>query len=321
MASLDYTYAVARIRYREKFCLNDAFIAALAKAQDEKECIRLLTDKGWGEIGMSADEIITAQQKELSLLMKELLGNSDSFRVFFMENDFHNLKAAIKNSLYPTSGIIYLEPCTVDTRVIEKCITENDFSSLPKDMQSCAKNAFEALKETGDGQACDIIIDKALIEAQISEANKSAIPLFKKYANHNAAVANIKTAVRALMANKGKDFLEASLTECDAFEKSGLIAAAASKGVEGIVEYLSKTDYANVASALKESGALFEKECDNRLIRILKPLKMDYFTIEPVAAYYLARLNEIKTVRMLLTAKSNGLEEKYTAERLREMYV
>jgi V/A-type H+-transporting ATPase subunit C len=40
-----------------------------------------------------------------------------------------------------------------------------------------------------------------------------------------------------------------------------------------------------------------------------------------VVAYYLARKNEIKTVRMLLTAKANGLSEKSIRERIRRMYV
>ena len=320
MAKLDYTYAVARIRYREKFCLNDAFIASLASAGDEKECIRLLADKGWGEANMSADEIIANQRKELSSLMNELLGEGEHFKVFLMENDFHNLKAAIKNSLYPTTGVIYLQPGTVDVKLLEKCISDNDFSLLPENMVECAKRAFNTLKETGDGQACDIIIDKALIEAQLSTAKESGINLFIQYAEHNAAVANIKTAVRALMANKGKEFLKEALVQCETINKAELTEAS-EKGLDGIIAYLEKTDFALIASALKQSGALFEKECDNRLIRKLKPLKMDYFTIEPVAAYYLARLNEIKTVRMLLTAKINGLEEKYVAERLREMYV
>ena len=41
----------------------------------------------------------------------------------------------------------------------------------------------------------------------------------------------------------------------------------------------------------------------------------------PIIAYYLARQNEIKTVRIILTAKANGFSEEATRERVREMYV
>ena len=40
-----------------------------------------------------------------------------------------------------------------------------------------------------------------------------------------------------------------------------------------------------------------------------------------VVAYVLAKENEIKTVRIILTARLNGLEEEQIRERIREMYV
>ena len=43
--------------------------------------------------------------------------------------------------------------------------------------------------------------------------------------------------------------------------------------------------------------------------------------LEPLAAYILARRNEIKCVRMILTGKQNELADDMIRERLREMYV
>jgi V/A-type H+-transporting ATPase subunit C len=43
--------------------------------------------------------------------------------------------------------------------------------------------------------------------------------------------------------------------------------------------------------------------------------------ISPLAAYILARENEIKSVRILLSGKINDLPEDSIRERLREMYV
>jgi V/A-type H+-transporting ATPase subunit C len=45
------------------------------------------------------------------------------------------------------------------------------------------------------------------------------------------------------------------------------------------------------------------------------------FGIGPIAAYILARANEVKTVRIILAAKRNGLPEEMLRERVREMYV
>ena len=58
-----------------------------------------------------------------------------------------------------------------------------------------------------------------------------------------------------------------------------------------------------------------------QLIETIKPQKYNPFTAGPLVAYILAKENEIKTVRIILTARLNGLEEEQIRERIREMYV
>jgi len=72
---------------------------------------------------------------------------------------------------------------------------------------------------------------------------------------------------------------------------------------------------------LEHSLSAFERWCDNRLIREIRPQKYNPFTVSPLAAFLLARENEIKTVRILLLGKRNRLPEESIRERLREMYV
>ena len=45
------------------------------------------------------------------------------------------------------------------------------------------------------------------------------------------------------------------------------------------------------------------------MIETIKPQKYNPFTAGPLVAYVLAKENEIKTVRIILTARLNGLEE------------
>ena len=44
-------------------------------------------------------------------------------------------------------------------------------------------------------------------------------------------------------------------------------------------------------------------------------------TVSPLAAYVLARENEIKCVRVILSGKRNGLSEQSIREKVRETYV
>ena len=52
-----------------------------------------------------------------------------------------------------------------------------------------------------------------------------------------------------------------------------------------------------------------------------KPQKYETFSVGPLLAYLVARENEIKTVRIILTGKQNGFPEEAIRERVREMYV
>ncbi len=73
--------------------------------------------------------------------------------------------------------------------------------------------------------------------------------------------------------------------------------------------------------ALRESPSAFERYCDNKLMELIRPQKSNYFGIEPIAAYLLARENEIKTVRIILCGKRSGIDDGVIRERLRDMYV
>ena len=53
----------------------------------------------------------------------------------------------------------------------------------------------------------------------------------------------------------------------------------------------------------------------------MKPQKWEPFGIGAIVAYIIARQNEIKAVRMILSAKISGLSEQTIKERLRDMYV
>ena len=114
--------------------------------------------------------------------------------------------------------------------------------------------------------------------------------------------------------------MQRAMAPCDSLNVDGL-ARAALAGMDSIIEYLNGNGYAAGAEALKESPSAFERWCDNRIIQTIKPQKTNPFSLGPLVAYVIARENEIKTVRIILTCKQNGLSDDSIRERVREMYV
>ncbi|MCI5526778.1 MAG: V-type ATPase subunit [Oscillospiraceae bacterium] len=323
MAKPDYIYAVARIRAKELLCFGSPAMEQLMACKTYEECLRMLNEKGWGDgsAGQTPESLLDGERNKTWEQLRELVEDMSVFDVFLYANDYHNLKAAIKENYAPSHGAdIYSSNGTIDPAVFRQAADEHDFSVLPAGMRDAAEEAMSVLRETGDGQLCDIIIDKAALNAILQAGKASGDPLLAFYAEHTVATANIKTAVRCQKTGKSLDFIQRALAECDTLDVS-LLAQTAVESFEAIIEYLGRTCYSGAAEALTQSASAFERWCDNRLIEKIRPQKYETSTIGPLAAWLLARENEIKTVRILLSGKRNGLSDDAIRERLREMYV
>ncbi len=319
----DYTYAVARIRAKELQLLGKQELNALLACKDDQQCLRLLADKGWGkeEQAQSAEDLLQEEQKKIWLLMRELVDDVHVFDVFLVQSDFHNLKASVKaitRSMDPSG--IFLPYGTVPAQHIYESVGKRAYAELPHALQDCAKEAMTLLLQTGDGQLCDSVIDKACLQTVRALGMQAENEVLSLYAELTVAFADIKIAVRCCKTGKTPAFIQNSLAACETLNTQ-LLAKAASKSMEDLYAYLRFTDYAAAVEALKQSPAAFEKWCDDLLMHQLQTQKWEPFSIGPLAAYIVARETEIRAVRLILSAKRNGLDLQIVKERLRDMYV
>ncbi|WP_444658335.1 V-type ATPase subunit [Caproiciproducens sp. R2] len=323
MSDTQYAYAVARIRSKELSLLNAQALEQLLSAKDEEECLSLLHSRGWGDSESydSPEKMLKAEREKTWALLKELLDDLSDFSVFFCANDYHNLKAAIKAVYSGTDPQgIFQSGGTLETQTVLQAVRERDYSLLPEPMRAPAQEAFDALLHTGDGQLCDFILDRAALLAVKSAGEGSKNELMREYAEMTVAAADIKVAARACATGKPYSVILRALAPCDSVNIEEL-AQAAAQGGEKLYQYLRSTPYAQAEDALRESVSTFERWCDDRIMRAIRPQKYNPLTIGPLAAYFLARENEIRAVRIILSGKRNRLPEQSVRERLREMYV
>ena len=318
-----YTYAVARIRALEVSLFSNAVIEQLTACQSYEQCIQFLAERGWGDNDTSADaeRMLKREEEKIWQVMKELSIDMKKFDVLSYPKLFHNLKAAIKEVCTEDTGRdIYYEDAAVPGKEMLEIIREKDFGRLPGIMSSVAAEAYDTLLHTRDGQLCDIMIDRAALDAIYKAGMEAEDKIIRDYAESAVAVADIKIAVRSQKTAKTIEFMKRAMAECKSISVDQL-SRAALNGPEAIRDYLAGTEYAGGAEALAESPSAFERWCDNRIIQTISPQKYESFTIGPVVAYVLARQNEIKTVRIILSGKRSELPDDSIRERVREMYV
>ncbi|QAT50636.1 V-type ATP synthase subunit C [Caproiciproducens sp. NJN-50] len=318
----DYVYAVARIRSKELSLFGAQTLEQLMACKNYEDCLHVLSEKGWDVSSGNAGEILSAEREKTWKLIRELIGEDlSAFDVFLYANDYHNLKAAVKEVCMDSkTPNIYFESGTIDPSLILKAVRDQDFTQLPEQMRGAAQEACRVLLQNHDGQMCDVVIDRAALEAVLNAGMASDNEVLQKYAELTVASADIRIAVRSARTGKPLEFLEHALAPCSTLDVKKLARAAAS-GVDAVLEYLAMTPYAGAVPAVRKSVSSFERWCDDLLMEQIRPQKYNPFTIAPVAAYLLARENEIKTVRIILSGKLNRLSDESVRERLRETYV
>ena len=321
--SEQYTYAVARIRALEVSLFSDSTIDQLIACQNYDQALQFLEEKGWGDAESSGDaeKILTREEEKTWEVVKELSIGMEHFDVLSYPKLFHNLKAAVKEVCTGDKNRhIYYEDVRIPGEEMRKIVEDRDFGKLPDSMRIAGEEAYETLLHTGDGQLCDVIIDRAALDAIRAAGERSKEEIVRQYAESTVAVADIRIAVRACKTGKSSDFMKKAMAECDTLDKERLIHAAVS-GMDQIMSYLAETKYVDGAQALAESASAFERWCDNQIMETIRPQLYNSFSLGPLVAYVLARENEIKTVRIILTGKRSGLPEEFIRERAREMYV
>lgn len=323
MAEL-YTYAASRIHAREGDLLTAEDLEQLMAAPNYTAALRILSERGCGSgAERSFEEIREYETDKLWKLVRELVPDTEPFLTLLHPIDFHNLKAAIKAVYASEKPEAYFKTGgTTDPQRIYEAVSKSDHSALPEFLRDASIAATEALAKTGDGRECDIIIDRECLEAMLRDGKSSGAELLEAYSELTAALSNIKIAVRGAKMQMPLGFFERALAECDSVDKDAL-AAAASKGTDELLDYLEHTAFGGAAEIIRSTGSMaeFEKWGDNRIMALIRTQKSNPFTIQPVIAFVLAKLNELKAVQIILSGKYNGLSDESIRERIRDLYV
>lgn len=83
---------------------------------------------------------------------------------------------------------------------------------------------------------CDVIVDKAALEAIYQKGKQAKVDVLKRYAEDVVLVADIKIAIRAARTGKNKLFLQRALASCDSIDLEKLTTAAL-MGTEAVCSF------------------------------------------------------------------------------------
>ena len=317
MIETHYAYAVSYMKTFENKMLTSNEIETLINVQETGQALKLLADKGYGNTDYKdVETILKTELEKVWREVKNACPENAPLEILLYKNDFHNLKTILKAYV---SGAEYkgllLNPCVTEPEEIEKAVKEAYFDNLPDFIKGYAETSYSIVTSTLDGQSMETYLDRACLEAMRKRAEKED-EFLRDWVELNITIANMKTAARAV--GRTADFIREAMVENKDSER---LVFASLKSKNEVVETISSMGYPKGAELLSQSFSDFEKWCDNLKMDYIKKAKTKSFGFEPILAFLVGKESELQTLRIILSAKENGIEPEIIRERLRDLYV
>jgi V/A-type H+-transporting ATPase subunit C len=329
----DYLFASARIRSVERNLFGRERIDKMVEAKNADEAVKVLYECEYGEQGAEVwraadfDQLLTLEQKRLYSFIMSIAPKGEYFSLFFYPYDYHNVKVLLKaEQVEAQTQQILLESGNIPVAALRVMVRERNYISMTERMRAGIVEALDVYARTCDPQTFDLVLDKACYEDMIQAAGVSGSDFLRGYVAVLIDALNLKSFVRIRNMGKSWDFFNRVFLSGGNIPDK-LFVASFDEPLEQFAEKLMPFGFgeavAQGAEALKNTGKFtrFEKLCDDRLMAYVSDAKYTSFGIEPLVGYLVAKENDIKAARIILSGKLMGLAPELIRERLRNSYV
>ena len=339
-----YVIETAHIRVIEMQMLSRATFLDMANAENFEAAVNLLASseyalppapagnrQGFAEM----ENILRHRRTAVRELFADLMIDKPIVELFKTRSDFANMRLAVRRVLTERPlGTDYSDDGNVPPEQFEEVFEEENYSLLPDYMAEAVeravlayyKNKDPALREQKDIRQIDYAIDSAQAEYNLKKARELKSIFLLGLFRIQIDLVNIRTMLR-LKFTESEQGPRLAGTKRDVFLKGGYLGAerleqGLSIGYEGLGSLFYVTPHHRIVErgasylASDKSFLTAERQCEEFLTGFLKTTIQVTTGPQPIIAYLLMKENEIRTVRLILTAKKNSLDTKLILDRI-----
>lgn len=328
MDNMIFAQSTGHIRALENKLLNRAKVNDLVEAADFSDCIRLLQDTVYGEYvsGPSYEEGLKIAIQDLYKEMYKLTPAASVVDILSVKYDVHNIKCIIKSGF---TGLnideMLIDAGKIPVSDLKIIMNSKDLKGLPSALSEAVIASREEYKNSGNPQDIDMALDRGMYGLMLQIADESGLESIKDFVKFLIDTTNIKIFIRVKIQDRGIGFLRRALIPGGIIDTSVFVdfgSSSLDKFADKIM-YTRYDKWKDVIASFIESKNIssIEKFGDNSIVDYLRKAKYVGIGPEPIIAYTVARENEIKIVRTILTGKKNKVMPAAIRERLRDVYV
>jgi len=308
-----YTYAVGRVRVRERRLLTKRALVEAAEAKTFEDAVDALREAGYEPAsrgGAGLEELLAKQSAELTRFIRESVPDSRLLEYLRLRLDYANLKAALVGRLTEKKPPL-AEGGGLPLDKLTALADGGEPDGLPSPFTELARGLLEEWEKARDPFLLQQGVDRALFARLAGLAGEIGLPFLTTYQKLETDLVNLAALVRCLAAPNPEELTASAFIPGGGLDVAKLENLARNGDRNGAAEYVGRTPYAELARGAVEGASeglidLTARGADRRL-EFLRQARHAPFGAEPLIAYYLAKRNELELVRFVLTCKLNGV--------------
>jgi V/A-type H+-transporting ATPase subunit C len=319
----EYAYASAQVRVLETLMLPRAVFVDMANAESFAAATELLAGTEYaidgGADSAAIEEMLLERRSAVRALFADLMPNKTTVMLIRSREDFANMRLAVRRVVTERPmGLDYSNEGCVPAEEFEEIFEQEEYSRLPDYLQDAVEAAVLGYYENKDIRQIDYAIDRVEAAWWIRWARPLDCVFGLSLARLQIDLNNLRTMLRLKAAER--DEREHFLP--DGFVDRNLFIQGLETGYEAVGTLFYATPYAglleeSIAYLRAENSFLrMEQKCEDHVMGFLKTTRQVAAGPQPVIAYLLMKEAEIRTVRMMLVGKKNGLSSKLMLDRL-----
>ncbi len=319
----EYAYSLGRVRSLEIHILDISDYERMANS-DIKEIPKILVES---DFSMEVNLLLNQNTLENTLnkhkmiifgLMDELIPEERIKISFRMDYDFYNAKILLLEKIFDIKISEPLPFGNINPDRLKYILTEEKYELLPDYLKDAVQEAIKVYYDKKEKRFIDFVFDKSYLDYICVN---SYPPFLQDYFRILADISNLSSLIRIKYMNEDLSLLNYILSE-GGFIPLELLFSLSKKEISEIPNYMKRWIYFKPL----DEGVKFlnEKNSFVKLENLFNKLVCEYLDTtkyislgpEPVVAYILKKLIEIKNIRIVLIGKFYNVKNNEIIERI-----
>ncbi len=319
-----YVYQSAQVRALEMQMLTKATFHDMANAENLRSAADLLSATEYalpysGKSFTEIENVLRARRSAVRRLFEELIIDKPLVHLFRTRDDFANLRLAIRRTLTEKPvGSDYSADGNVPPDLYEELFEQENYNLFPDYMADAVEQAVLAYYRNKQIPDIDHAIDAAQAQYNLKQAHRLKSIFLLGLFRIQIDLTNIRTMLRLKFTESEQRnvFLKGGFIKLERLERGAELGYEALAPLFFVTPYYRLVDAGAVYLNSNKSFLKLEQQCEQHLTGFLKSTVQITTGPQPIIAYLLLKENEIRTVRLILTAKKNNLGTKLILDRI-----